>query len=223
MKIIWLGHASFRIEVEQAILLIDPWLEGNPSFPNDQRSAALAGATHILLTHGHFDHTSEVDAIAKETGATLVAIPELCNIFGAHEAIDFNKGGTVDLNGAHVSMVQATHSSSVGAAYAGTEAGFMIKGDGHTVYVSGDTDIMADMDWMGHFYNPDIGILCCGGHYTMGMEGAAYAAKRYFNFNTVIPCHYGTFPLLAQSAQPLIDALPNVDVKVPAVMETLSF
>jgi len=223
MKIIWLGHASFRIEVERAVLLIDPWLEGNPSFPNEHRAAALVDATHILLTHGHFDHTSEVDAIAKETGAPVVGIPELCAIFGAQETLEFNKGGTVDLGGAQVSMVQATHSSSVGSAYAGTEAGFMIKGEDHMIYVSGDTDIMADMDWMGDFYNPDIGILCCGGHYTMGMEGAAYAAKRYFNFKTVIPCHFGTFPLLAQSAQSLADALPDVDVRRPAVMETLAF
>jgi len=221
MKITWLGHASFRIEIAEAVLLVDPWLEGNPLFPDDARAKALAGATHILLTHGHFDHTAEVDAIARETGATVVGIPELCGIFSAHQSIDFNKGGTVDLNGAQVSMVQATHSSSVGSAYAGTEAGYMIKGEGHMIYVSGDTDIMADMEWMGDFYNPDIGILCCGGHYTMGMEGAAYAAKRYFNFTTVIPCHYKTFPLLAQSAAPLVDALPELDVKVPEVMETI--
>ncbi len=222
MKITWLGHASFRIEIEEAVLLIDPWLAGNPSFPDDQRAAAIKGATHILLTHGHFDHTSEVDAVAKDTGAIVVGIPELCSIFSAHETVDFNKGGTVNLGGALVSMVQATHSSSVGSSYAGTEAGFMIKGDGHTVYVSGDTDIMADMDWMGDFYQPDIGILCCGGHYTMGMEGAAYAAKRYFNFKTVIPAHYKTFPLLAQSAQPLADALPDVNVLTPQVMETIT-
>ncbi|MFT7106560.1 MAG: L-ascorbate metabolism protein UlaG (beta-lactamase superfamily) [Yoonia sp.] len=222
MKITWLGHASFRIEIEQAVLLIDPWLEGNPSFPTDRRPDAIAGATHIMLTHGHFDHTSEVDAIAKDTGAIVVGIPELCGIFSAHETVDFNKGGTVDLGGAHVSMVQATHSSSVGSAYAGTEAGYMIKGEGHMIYVSGDTDVMADMDWMGDFYNPDIGILCAGGHYTMGMEGAAYAAKRYFNFKTIIPCHYRTFPLLAQSAQPLVDALPDIDVLTPDVMEPVT-
>jgi L-ascorbate metabolism protein UlaG (beta-lactamase superfamily) len=221
MKITWLGHASFRIEVEAAVLLIDPWLAGNPSFPDTQRDAALKGATHILLTHGHFDHTSEVDAIAAETVATVVGIPELCAHFEAHTLVEFNKGGTVDLAGAKVSMVQATHSSTFGTAYAGTEAGFMIKGDGHMVYVSGDTDIMADMDWMADFYKPDIGILCAGGHYTMGMEGAAYAAKRYFNFKTVIPCHYKTFPLLAQSAQPLVDALPDVNVLTPDVMETV--
>ncbi|PUB18635.1 metal-dependent hydrolase [Yoonia sediminilitoris] len=221
MKIIWLGHASFRIEIAGQILLIDPWLDGNPSFPNDQRAAALTGATHILLTHGHFDHTSEADAIAKETGATIVGIPELCGMFEGHELIEFNKGGTVDLGGPLVSMVHATHSSSLGSAYAGTESGFMIKGEDHMIYVSGDTDIMADMDWMADFYKPDIGILCAGGHYTMGMEGAAYAAKRYFNFDTVIPCHYKTFPLLAQSAQPLVDALPDVDVRTPELMEVV--
>ena len=99
----------------------------------------------------------------------------------------------------------------------------MIKGEGHMIYVSGDTDIMADMDWMGDFYNPDIGILCAGGHYTMGMEGAAYAAKRYFNFKTIIPCHYKTFPLLAQSAAPLRDALPGVDVVEMDVMVARDF
>ena len=97
----------------------------------------------------------------------------------------------------------------------------MIGAEGHTIYVSGDTDIMADMDWMGDFYNPDIGILCAGGHYTMGMKGAAYAAKRYFNFKTVIPCHYRTFPLLEQSAEELMNGLPGVNVIEPRVMEAI--
>ncbi|WP_411890835.1 metal-dependent hydrolase [Yoonia sp. SDW83-1] len=221
MKITWLGHASFRMEVADAVLLIDPWLAANPSFPDDRRADALAGATHILLTHGHFDHASEVADIAQETGASVVGIPELCAAFESHGTVEFNKGGTVDLNGAKVSMVQATHSSSLGSAYAGTEAGYMIKGDGHTVYVSGDTDVMADMGWMAEFYRPDIGILCCGGHYTMGMEGAAFAAKKFFDFKMIIPCHYKTFPLLAQSAQPLVDALPDVNVLTPEVMDVV--
>ena len=77
---------------------------------------------------------------------------------------------------------------------------------------------MADMDWMGDFHKPDIGILSAGGHYTMDMERAAYAAKRYFNFTTVIPCHYRTFPLLEQSAQKLRDGLPGVAVLEPEVL-----
>lgn len=221
MKIIWLGHASFRIEIENAVLLIDPWLDGNPSFPDEHRTAALNGATHILLTHGHFDHAAEVGDIAQETGARIVGIPEICGFFPKHDTLDFNKGGTVDLDSAQVTMVPAAHSSSFRETYAGTEAGYVIRGEGHAIYVSGDTSIMAGMDWIGDLYQPDIGILCAGGHYTMDMAGAAYAARRYFNFKMVIPGHYRTFPLLAQSAQPLVDALPDVDVRTPQVMETI--
>ena len=52
----------------------------------------------------------------------------------------------------------------------------------------------------------------------MGMAEAAYAAKRYFNFKTVIPCHYRTFDLLEQSAKVLADGLPDVDVIEAEVM-----
>lgn len=228
MKIIWLGHSGFRIEIENAVLLVDPWLTGNPMFPADQRAAAIAGATHILLTHGHGDHTGDALALAKELDVPVVGIYDLIGWYQARDGIKgigFNKGGTVDLNGAKVTLVNACHSSSVGGdngpVYAGSEGGFMIAGEAHTIYVSGDTDIMADMDWMGDYHNPDIGILSCGGHYTMDMARAAYAAKRYFNFKTVIPCHYRTFPLLAQEASVLVAGLPDVDVIEPQVMEAI--
>jgi L-ascorbate metabolism protein UlaG (beta-lactamase superfamily) len=97
----------------------------------------------------------------------------------------------------------------------------MIEAEGKTLYASGDTGIMADMDWMADYYKPDIGILSAGGHFTMDMKGAAYAAKRYFNFKTLIPCHYKTFPLLEQSAQDLIDGLPGVDVIEPTLMQAI--
>ncbi|NNL73532.1 MAG: hydrolase, partial [Silicimonas sp.] len=88
-------------------------------------------------------------------------------------------------------------------------------------YVSGDTDIMADMGWIGEYYAPDIGILCAGGHFTMDMKAAAWAAQKFFDFKVVIPCHYKTFPLLAQTADELASALTGVDVKTPEVMETV--
>ena len=229
MKIIWLGHSGFRIEIEGAVLLVDPFLQGNPMFPQDRRDEALAGATHILLTHGHGDHAANGVIIAKELGILIACIHELAEILADEgvETIGFGKGGTVDLGGARVTMVNASHSSSVdykgGHDYAGGEAGFMIAGDGHVIYVSGDTDIMADMDWMGDYHRPDIGILCAGGHYTMDMARAAYAARRYFKFTTVIPCHYRTFPILAQDARVLIEGLPGVKVIEPQVLEAIGF
>ncbi len=228
MKITWLGHSGFRIEVEQAVLLIDPWF-GHPLFPADRREEALAGATHVLLTHGHGDHSGDAVGICRDKGIPLVGIYDLTAWIAAKESIatvGFNKGGTVDLGGAKVTMVNACHSSSWagedGPRLVGSEAGFMIAGDGHTVYVSGDTDIMADMDWMGDYHKPDIGILCAGGHYTMDMARATYAAKRYFNFKTVIPCHYRTFGALEQSSAVMTAGLPGVQVIEPEVMEGIA-
>ena len=229
MQITWLGHSGFRIEIENAVLLIDPWLSGNPMFPADRRAEAITGATHVLLTHGHGDHSADAVAICKELSIPLVGIYDLTSWFEAKDGIatiGFNKGGTVDLGGAKVTLVNACHSSTLpgenGPVSVGSEAGFMIAGSGHRIYVSGDTDIMADMQWMGELHAPDIGILAAGGHYTMDMERAAWAAKRYFNFKTVIPCHYRTFGALEQDATAMVAALPGVNVIEPLVLDPIT-
>ena len=230
MNIIWLGHSGFRIECGAAVLLIDPFLTGNPMFPADRRAEAVAGVTHVLLTHGHGDHSTDALAIAQGANVPVVGIYDLVNWWQSRDGIKgigMNKGGTVDLAGVIVTMVAASHSSSLsgdagsvntGPVYAGSPAGYMIAAEGHVIYLSGDTDIMADMEWMGDLHDPDIGILSAGGHFTMDMARAAYAAKRYFRFKTVIPCHYRTFPLLEQSAEKLAAALPGVQVIEPQVL-----
>ena len=228
MKIIWLGHSGFRIEIEAAVLLIDPWLTGNPMFPGARRSEAVRGATHVFLTHGHGDHVGDACIIAKELNIPIAGIYDLTEFLKASQSVQvigFNKGGTVEAGGARVTMVNACHSSSAAGATGtvGAEAGFMIAGEGHVIYLSGDTDIMADMDWMGDYHKPDIGILCAGGHFTMDMARAAYAARRYFQFGAVIPCHYRTFPLLAQNADVLKAGLPGVNVIEPQVLEPITF
>ena len=229
MNIIWLGHGSFRIESGDAVLLIDPWLSGNPVLPEDQHEAAVAGATHILLTHVHFDHVVDVLPLAKRLGIPVLGQYDLMAHWAEHEGIEtvgFNKGGTVDAAGVRVSMVPASHSSTfateTGPRAGGSEVGYILAAEDQVIYASGDTAIMADMDWIADYYKPTIGILSAGGHFTMDMAGAAYAAKRYFNFKTVIPCHYRTFELLEQSAQALIDGLPGVDVIEPQVMQPIT-
>ena len=230
MNIIWLGHSSFRIETGDLVLLIDPWLTGNPLFPEDRRAEAIAGATHILVTHGHGDHTGDTIAIARELSIPVYGIYDLMTWWEEKEGIavvGFNKGGTIDLGAAQVTMVNATHSSSLGNGadgpiYAGHESGYVITTPDHVVYFSGDTDVMADMALINDLHKPDIGILAAGGHFTMDMRRAGYAAKKFFDFKTVIPCHYRTFPLLAQSADELKAALPDVDVIEPQVLEPIS-
>lgn len=227
MKLIWLGHSGFRIEIEDQVILLDPWL-GNPLFDPARRGEAIAGATHILLTHGHFDHMADTIEIAKELGIPVVGVYDMLSFWEEKHGIKtvgFNKGGTVRLGTVAVTMVSATHSSSWGGSegpvYAGTEAGYMIAGEGRTLYVSGDTDVMADMAIFEDLHHPEIGILCAGGHFTMDMKRAAYAARKFFNFRTVIPCHYRTFPILEQTADALTAGLPGVAVIEPQVMEAI--
>ena len=227
MKLVWLGHSGFRIEIEDQVILLDPWIS-NPLFDVSRRAEVLKGATHVLLTHGHGDHASDTVAIAKELNIPVVGIFDLMSYWGQKHGIanvGFNKGGTIRLGNVAVTMVNAIHSSSYaggeGPVYAGSEAGYMIAGEGKTVYVSGDTDVMADMALFEELHHPEVGILCAGGHFTMDMKRAGFAAKKFFNFRTVIPCHYRTFPLLEQSAEDLAAMLPGVRVIEPQVLEPI--
>jgi len=230
MDIIWLGHGSFRIEIEDQVILVDPWLTGNPMLAEDQRAAATAGATHILVTHAHFDHVADVVQISKDTGAPVSGMYELAGHLHAQGAVEgaaFNIGGTIGLGDkVTASMVPASHSSTTQVdsyhLYMGTESGFIIRGEDRCIYVSGDTGLMADMAWIGDYYKPDIGILSAGGHFTMDMDMAAYAARTYFNFKVVIPCHYRTMPILEQSAEALINGvMPGTSVIEPEVMKAI--
>ncbi len=229
MKLIWLGHSGFRLETDTAVILIDPWLTGNPVLPEASHEEAVQGVTHILLTHAHGDHAADTVALAKTLGVPVVGQYDLMTFWAESQGIEvigFNKGGTVNLNGVTVTMLNAAHSSTLatpdGPQAAGSEVGYMLGVEERTIYLSGDTDIMADMAWFGEYYAPDIGILCAGGHFTMGMKAAAWAAKKYFDFKTVIPCHYKTFPILEQSADTLKAGLPGVDVIEPEVMSAIT-
>ncbi|MEM7546573.1 MAG: metal-dependent hydrolase [Pseudomonadota bacterium] len=227
MNIIWLGHSSFRIETEDQVLLVDPWLKGNPMFDDKDYDAAIAGATHILISHGHGDHASEAVDISRATGAPVVGIYDWVSWVTEAEGIEgigFNKGGTVALGDVRVTMVNAAHSSSAASAdgpiYVGHESGYMIAAEGHVIYFMGDTDVMADMGIFAELHAPDIGIVPIGGHFTMDPARAGYACRKFFDFKMIIPCHYKTFPLLAQSADGM--DVPGSRIVEPEVMKLIT-
>jgi L-ascorbate metabolism protein UlaG (beta-lactamase superfamily) len=228
VKITWLGHAAFRIEIGGRVLLVDPWLRGNPSFDEARFDEAVAGATDILLTHGHGDHASTTAEIAKATGAQVVGIYDLIAWLGATAGlagVGFNKGGTVMLGDVAVTMVNAVHSSSAGEgppACVGSEAGYVLTAEGTSVYLAGDTDVHSDMALVRELHQPRIGILPIGGWFTMDAKRAAFACRRFFAFEAVIPSHYGSFGVLAPDArefESLVAPLP-VRCTTPMVAET---
>jgi len=217
MKITWLGHAGFRIEAAGEVLLIDPWLRGNPSFDEARFDEAIAGATHILITHGHADHADTAVEIARATGATLIGIFDWISwVTGSEaglEAIGMNKGGTVKLGEIAATMVTAVHSSSAAGpggqpVYTGAEAGYVLTLGETVLYIAGDTDVTMDMALVQELHAPTHAILPIGGHFTMDARRAAFAARKFFDLKGVIPCHYATFPLLAQTAEEFTRLMP---------------
>ncbi|UWR21555.1 metal-dependent hydrolase [Sulfitobacter sp. S190] len=230
MNIIWLGHGSFRIETGDQVILVDPWLSGNPMLPADRHADAVAGATHILVTHGHFDHTADIVSLSAQADIPVSGMVELAQHLHAQGAVEgaaFNMGGTIPIGtGATASMVPASHSSSIPVGqtkhYTGSESGFVLRAEGRCIYLSGDTGLMADMGWIADYFKPDVGILSAGGHYTMDMEMAAYACRTWFDFKLVIPCHYRTFDALEQSADALRNGvMPGTTVIEPQVMKAI--
>ncbi len=222
MKITWLGHSAFRVEFGDAVVLIDPFLNGNPSFKSSVEEATR-GTTHIVLTHGHGDHLGDTIPVAKATGAKVVANADLCGFLG-HRGVTrldpMNTGGTTDQGGFTVSMVQAQHSSATqtedGVSHSlGNPNGVILKAPGEkTLYHMGDTDIFGDMALVEEIHRPKIGIVPIGDRFTMGGRVAAMACRRYFEFDTIVPCHYATFGLLDQTADTFLASMGEEAGKV---------
>ncbi len=225
MKITWFGHSCFRAQVGASHILIDPFLTGNPTFENAgiPEIDVIDGVTHVALTHGHEDHLGDTVRICKETGATLIAVHELAAYLGSHgvEKTDpGNTGGMVPHGDFNLTFVPALHSASNivdgQLVYLGDPCGIVIAAKGSkTLYHMGDTDIFSDMALINELHEPQIGIVPIGDRYTMGAKAAALACKRFFDFDTIVPCHYGTFPVIDQTPDKFVAALADRAVVVP--------
>jgi len=189
MKITWLGHSAVKIEGTQTIY-IDPFLSENPAASISPEQ--ITKADIVIITHDHSDHLGDAFPICKKTGATLVGIHEVA-VMAESEGITsegMNIGGTIDVKGVKINMVNALHSCE-----RGNPAGVVIEMDDKTLYHSGDTSLTYDMKLIADFFHPDLSFLPIGDRYTMGVNSAAKAVE-FTKTKKVIPIHYGTFPLV---------------------------
>jgi L-ascorbate metabolism protein UlaG (beta-lactamase superfamily) len=217
MEVRFLGHAAFELADGDTTVLIDPFLSGNPKA---SISADDVAATAILLTHGHGDHIGDTVAIAKRTGAPVVAIVEIANELG-EEGVDVrdpNMGGTVKFEWGWVKLVPAWHTSTTPKGTANVPAGLLINFKDTIVYHLGDTCVFSDLQLVGKRNPIDVALMCIGGHYTMDRVDAVDAAD-LVGAKTVIPCHYNTFPPIETDAQAFKSDVESATQSNVAILE----
>jgi L-ascorbate metabolism protein UlaG (beta-lactamase superfamily) len=201
MDIRYLGHSAFELGDGDTSILVDPFLTGNPKAacgPEDVDPQV------ILLTHGHGDHIGDTVAIAKRSGATVVAVPELAKEIGGEgveDVLDPNLGGTVTFEWGWVKVVPAWHTAVTPAGTPHTPAGLLIMVGGTLVYHLGDTCLFSDLKLIAHRGNHvNVALVPIGGHYTMDRHDAVTAVD-FIQPDVVIPVHYDTFPPIETDAQ----------------------
>ncbi|XWN34748.1 MAG: metal-dependent hydrolase [Roseivirga sp.] len=195
MKVTFLGHACFLIEVNGNRLLFDPYISPNPLAQSINLDDLQAD--YVLLSHGHYDHVADVERIYHQSAPTLIANLEMINWYkkkGIEKSLSINPGGKrVLAGGTIVKAVNEPHASSMpDGSYAGSAMGFVVQGEGKTFYFGGDTALHQDMKQIGEFYAIDFAILPIGGTLTMDIEEALHAAN-YVGTSTILGMHYDTF------------------------------
>jgi L-ascorbate metabolism protein UlaG (beta-lactamase superfamily) len=215
LTITWFGHATFLLRTPGGKrVLLDPWLTGNPSCPEAMKKPPKADV--ILASHGHFDHIEDLLLCARDSGAAVVGIFELCDWLGRkgiQNTAPMNKGGSQTIAGLRVTMTDARHSSGYvdngQMVYMGEPAGYVVGlEDGRSIYYSGDTCLFGDMRLIGEMYKPEIAFLPIGDRFTMDPAAAARACE-FLGVRQVVPMHWGTFPLLTGTPADLKKLVPR--------------
>ncbi len=224
MKYTYYGQSSFLLETETKKLLFDPFISQNPLAK--EIDFTKIEADYILVSHGHGDHVGDLVSLAKQTKATVIAIPEVIGwvMKQGVENVHPMNFGKFKFDFGTVRMVWATHSAGLpDGSYGGNPAGFVLEVDGKQIYFAGDTGLTLEMKLLADLYKLDYAILPIGGNYTMDIDDAVIAAD-YINCSKIIGVHYDTFPVIEIDSKVALESFKRAQKQLflPAIGETIT-
>lgn len=197
MEITYYGHSCFLITIENKKILFDPYITQNSMARNVDVTSIKPD--YIFLSHGHYDHVTDVEMIYRNSNTLVVSNFEIVKWFenkGLENYHPMNYGGKKEFDFGTVKMVNAVHSSSMpDASYGGNPAGFIFDAPEKTFYYAGDTALHMDMKLIPEDYKLDFAFLPIGNNFTMDINDAIKAAN-FVQVDTVIGMHYDTFPYI---------------------------
>jgi L-ascorbate metabolism protein UlaG (beta-lactamase superfamily) len=133
-----------------------------------------------------------------------------------------NHGGTVAVPGGTAHMDLAFHSSSLpDGSYGGNPASWLLDVGGKRIYVAGDTGVFSDMARIGRPLGGrglDLAILPIGDVFTMGPANSLEAIE-LLKPKAVLPCHYDTWPPIAQDAAAWAESVRRANLAEPHVLK----
>ena len=223
MKYTYYGQSSFLLETADKKFLFDPFISQNP-LAKDIDITKIE-ADYILVSHGHGDHVGDLVALAKQTNAVIIAMPEVCDWLAKQDVTNLHpmNYGKYTFDFGVVRMVWATHSAGLpDGSYGGNPAGFVLELEGKQIYFAGDTGLTVEMKLLSELYNLDYAILPIGGNYTMDVDDAVIAAN-YIDCNKIIGVHYDTFPVIAIDSKTAVESFNRAQktLLLPKIGETI--
>jgi len=215
MKLTYYGHACFSVFAGGKALLFDPFVT-----PNELARAIDVDqiqADYIFVSHGHFDHVTDLARIANRTGAKVLGNWELYEWFkkcGLKNLHPINPGGQFTFDFGTVKCFIAQHSSGLpDGSYGGVACGFAFQTPDGNFYYSGDTGLTLDMQLVSSWAKLDFTVFPVGGGLTMGADDAIKAA-RFVDVKNVVGVHYDTFGFIKIDHQKAIQSFRNAGMNL---------
>jgi L-ascorbate metabolism protein UlaG (beta-lactamase superfamily) len=226
----WLGHSWCEFTTaNNKVVLFDPWTkdDGNPG--TQIGIMDIEKVDLVLVSHDHFDHIGSALQISNQTGALVGGACQTMRRLMAEglpeeQVVNFGRGympgGGADLDWITIRTTPAYHASDTGIAM----GHIVIAADGTTIYHAGDTGLFSEMEIYARLYPIDLALLPIGGVFTMDAKQASFALT-LLKPKAVVPIHYKSFPIVAQSAAEFVElarkAKPDVKILPLEVGEPL--